>query len=617
MTDRIPEETIAEIRARASIVEVISSHVTLHRTGRSYVGLCPFHAEDTPSFNVNEERGFFHCFGCGVGGNIFTFLMRIEGLSFPEAVRGVAARFGLSLPTLHRDPREKEREDLYQINTLAVTYFQRSLWETPGEEARRYLASRGLTKEVAERFALGYAPPWDSGLARFLQERKVAMDKAVLLGLVGKRGSGGYYDRFRHRLIFPITDVVGRTIGFGGRLIADSEIKQGQSYQTETEIEGGGGRSLSPVSVSSVPKYLNSPDSPLYKKGSSLYGLFQAKDAIGRKGRVLVVEGYIDALVLVQNGFPETVAVLGTALGAEQLKFIRRFTQEVIVFFDGDAAGERAALRSFSLCVETGLWGTGAFLPQGHDPDSFVRERGSEEVEKLLSQALPLADFYLDRVDPGPGTSVARRMQAAAEVAAVFRKVKDPFAFSHLVRRAAERLEVGEEVLRASPLPEQERKERERRSRTSAFEEAERSLIELMLADPKIVPRMETEDIVPLLQTPLYHELAEEIMVSWKKTGSIEVGNFLDRLPKEVASRVVRRLTQGIEETEEERQRFLADCLVTLHRRQHQTASRRLRQEIDRAEKEGNADWKDHLKRWQELKEQDLLPKAMVKSHTR
>ena len=600
MADRIPEEKIAEVRARASIVEVISGYVTLRHTGRSYVGLCPFHTEDTPSFNVNEERGFFHCFGCGVGGNIFTFLMRIEGLSFPEAMRGVAARFGISFSPSHRDPREKEREDLHRINTLAMTYFQRSLWGTPGQEARRYLLSRGLTKEIVERFALGYAPLWDSGLARFLQEQKVAMDKAVLLGLVGEGRSGGYYDRFRHRLIFPITDVVGRPIGFGGRLIGDREIRQ--RSQTKATPH--------PVSVSSLPKYLNSPDSPLYKKGASLYGLFQAKDEIGRKGRVLVVEGYTDALTLVQHGFLETVAVLGTALGAEQLKLVRRFSQEVIAFFDGDAAGERAALRSFSLCVETGLWGKGAFLPQGQDPDSFIREHGSEEVEKLLSQSLPLADFYLDRVDPGPGASMAKRAQTAAEVATMFRKVKDPFAFSLLVRRAAERLGVGEEVFRTSSLPAQERKERERRSsRTSALEEAERSLIESMLTDPKIVARLETEGIVPLFQTPLYRELAEEIVGSWKKAGGVEVGSFLDRLPKELAGRVVRRLDQGIEETEEERQRFLADCLATLHRRQRQTASHKLRQEIDRAEKQGSADWKDYLRRWQDLKAQDLLPK--------
>ena len=593
MADRIPEDKIAEIRAQASIVEVVSSYVTLRHTGRSYVGLCPFHAEDTPSFNVNEERGFFHCFGCGVGGNVFTFLMRMEGLSFPEAVRGVAGRFGLSLPSWSRDPREKEREDLYRINTLAVTYFQRSLWATLGDEARRYLTSRGLTKDTAERFALGYAPRWDGGLARFLQEQRVAMDKAVLLGLVGERRSGGYYDRFRHRLIFPIIDVVGRTVGFGGRLLPFS----GDQRQT-------------------LPKYLNSSDSLLYKKGASLYGLFQAKDAIGRKGRVLVVEGYIDALALVQNGFPETVAILGTALGIEQLKLMRRFTQEVVAFFDGDTAGERAALRSFSLCLDAGLWGgKGAFLPRNHDPDSFVRQHGNEETEKLLSQALPLADFYLDRVDPGPGASMARRVQVAAEVAPLLHRVKDPYAFSNLVRKAAERLEVGEEVFRASSSPPQERRERERRSKTSALEEAERSLIEFMLADPKIVPGIETEDILTLFQTPLYRELAEEIMVSWKTAGSVEAGNFLDRLPKEVASRVARRLMEGIEGTEEEHQRFLADCLVALRRRQRQTASRMLRQEIDRAEKQGSADWKDHLKRWQQLKTQDLFPKDIVKSH--
>src|SRR5262249_14030748 len=335
MAERIPDAILAEIRARISIAEFISAYVALRKAGRSYVGLCPFHSEHTPSFSVNDEGGFFHCFGCGVGGNVFTFLTRIEGISFPEAVRRLAARAGVSLPQAEQDPRAQERARLHKLNALATAYFQRCLWGNAGQVARQYLAGRGLGKEIAQQFRLGFAPSWNTGLARFLAEQGADLEGAAALGLVGKRADGQYYDKFRHRLMFPITDSMGRIVAFGGRLLPMAQ---------EPSPIAGQARAL--------PKYLNSPESILYKKGSVLYGLFQAKDAVRRSGRVLVVEGYIDLLALAQHGYGETVAVLGTALGAEQLKLLRRFTTEIYIFFDGDEAGLRAADRAFPLCVE-------------------------------------------------------------------------------------------------------------------------------------------------------------------------------------------------------------------------------------------------------------------------
>src|SRR5262245_8583051 len=333
MAERIPDAILAEIRARISIAEFISAYVALRKAGRNYVGLCPFHSEHTPSFSVNDEGGFFHCFGCGVGGNVFTFLTRIENISFPEAVRRLAVKAGVSLPQAERDPQDQERARLYRLNDLAATYFQRCLWGNVGETARQYLEERGINREIAERFRLGFAPPGAEGLVRFLTYQKADIERAASLGLVGKRDNGQYYDKFRYRLMFPITDVVGRIVGFGGRLLP----------MTQSPANNGQQRTF--------PKYLNSPDSMLYKKGTLLYGLAQAKEAIQRRGRAVLVEGYIDLLALAQHGQTEAVAVLGTALGSEQLKLLRRFTTEVYMFFDGDEAGRSEERRVGKGCV--------------------------------------------------------------------------------------------------------------------------------------------------------------------------------------------------------------------------------------------------------------------------
>jgi DNA primase len=573
MAERIPEEILTEIRARVSIVEVLSAYVALRKAGRSHVGLCPFHNESTPSFSVNEEGGFFHCFGCGVGGNVFTFLTRIEGITFPEAVRRLAAKAGVALPQAAKDPQTQERARLYRINELAATYFQRCLWGNVGDLARRYLAERGLSQAVAERFRLGFAPSGGGGLARFLAVQSADLDKAASLGLVGKRENGRYYDKFRHRLMFPITDVVGRIIGFGGRLLPMAQQP-------------------SAASGTALPKYLNSPDSVLYKKGTVLYGLAQAKEAIQHRGRAVLVEGYIDLLALVQHGQTETVAVLGTALGAEQLNLLRRFTSEVYIFFDGDEAGRRAATRAFPLCVEAELRGRGVFLPQGYDPDTFAREFGADKLSTLIDQAEPLEDFYFARHAPPPGASAFQRAQAAREALAVLNAMTDVVARGALLTQIAQRLAVSEEELRrmaASPEPSRAQKQPqpEQRESQSAQVATEAELILLMLTDRNAALRVAAAGVVPAFQQ--WGAMAEEIIAAWQKGGQLDLGAFLDRLPKALADRVTRTYTQQETEGEEqERQRLLLDCIAKIRNAQGKSAREKLLREIREAERQGD-----------------------------
>ncbi len=342
-----------------------------------------------------------------------------------------------------------------------------------------------------------------------------------------------------------------------------------------------------------LPKYLNSPESVLYKKGSVLYGLFQAKDAIRRNGRVLVVEGYIDLLALVQYGYSETVAVLGTALGAEQLKLLRRFTTEIYIFFDGDEAGRRAATRAFPLCVEAELRGRGVFLPQGDDPDTFVREQGSAGLGVLIDQAEPLEDFYFARHVPPPGASAFQRAQAVREAVAVLKPMTDVVARGALLTQIAQRFGVNEEELRSMAASQdvpraQASSAPQRRETQSPQVAAEAELVQLMLIDRHAARRVAEEGIVPTFQH--WQELATEIITTWEQTGKIDLGSFLDRLPKAIADRVTKAYAHEERGTdrEQERERLLSDCIGKIRAAQRKFERERLRGELREAEQKGD-----------------------------
>jgi DNA primase len=426
---RFGDDKIEEVRSRADIVEIVGAHVRLRRAGRNFVGLCPFHNEKTPSFSVNAERGFFHCFGCGVGGSVFNFITRVEGLTFPEAVRSLAKKYGVTLPEHDvAGPAAGEREAMLKASEVAAEFFAHVLWNTTdGAMARDYLKSRGISVETARAFMIGYAPSRPASLAKALEKRGLR-DAGVKVGLVKKDGNVAIgaetYDMFRGRVMFPIRDAQGRAIAFGGRVL-DARL----------------------------PKYINSPESPLYSKARTLYGLFEARQAISSnassgKDRAILVEGYFDVIALWQAGFKEAVAGCGTALTVEQLRVLSRYTKNVIACFDGDGAGRKASMRALEIFLQAGLLGRGIFIPSGFDPDTFVRERGAAAFEELADKSELLVDYFLSEQAGEARGSIAERARAAQRVAEMLKLVGDPFQFDLLARKAADLLSIGEEVLR-------------------------------------------------------------------------------------------------------------------------------------------------------------------------
>jgi DNA primase len=412
------EDKIEELRARADIVEVIGAHVRLRKAGRNWVGLCPFHDEKTPSFSVNAERGFFHCFGCGAGGTVFNFLMKVEGLTFPDSVRSLAAKYGVELPEPSQGgPRPVERDSWYAANAIAAEFYAQVLWKSPeGGTVREYLKSRGITPETSHEFQVGYAPSRPASLVAVL-ERRGLLEAGVRNGLV--KNEGGAHDMFRARVMFPIRDAQGRVIAFGGRVLEDRQ-----------------------------PKYLNSPESPLYSKARALYGLFEARKAIAAHDRVFVVEGYFDVIALSQAGIREAVAGCGTALTVDQLRILGRHTKNVIACFDGDNAGRKASLRALEIFLEAGILGRGVFIPDGFDPDTFVREHGAAAFEDLAARAQLLVDYFLADAVAGARGGVDSRARAGERVAAMLRQVHNAFEFDLLARKAADVLGISESVLR-------------------------------------------------------------------------------------------------------------------------------------------------------------------------
>jgi DNA primase len=570
MPGRISDDAIRTIRERASLIEVVSDVVALRRRGgRSALGLCPFHAEKTPSFNVSEEHGFYHCFGCDEHGDVFSFVMKTQSLSFPDAVRTVAQRFGLPVPEEASAGSGARTEPLVLVSETAAAFFRGALRGPDGARARDYLAQRGIRPDTIERFGLGYAPGGGDALARHLRAQALSLDDAVGAGLVMRRTAGGVLDRFRDRLIFPIADLRGRVVAFGGRVLPGA-----------------------PSTGDPPPKYLNSPESPIFHKGRSLYGLTLARDAIRERGRVAVVEGYLDVISVAQAGIGEVVAPLGTALTVDQLGIVSRFTERVIACFDGDAAGRRAAARSFPTFIDAGLWGRGVFLPAGDDPDTFVRAHDGAAFGALLDTAEPLIEAWLADVVGPDRDAVRRRAEAAREVARLLQRLRsrDPDKFDVLAGRAAQTIGVAEERLRAegvavrapAPAPAAPR----------AVGPAEEELIvELLAAHPEIGDRVRQAGIVADFEHQGSRAAAEQLLAET----SGDRTSLVQSLPRELRDRVARRLLD--ESDEQERDRALADCIARIQDRRLRRVRGRLRDELRAAEARGDLPAADRAKR--------------------
>lgn len=427
-TGFIPEEFVAQIRQQVDLVEVVSRYVSLKRAGKNLSGLCPFHSEKTPSFTVSPAKQVFHCFGCNASGNLFGFLMRIEGQAFPEVVRSLADRLGLALPTQPMTPAQQrdhsEREGLFEIHRAATAYFHDQLLSgATGKPARDYLARRGLSPETIERFRLGYAPAGWSGLHDFLKKtgwKDEIMERAGLVARADSdRGAGRFYDRFRNRAIFPIFDLQERVIGFGGRALDDA-----------------------------TPKYLNSPETPLFSKGRHLFALEKARAALAKENRLVIVEGYFDAVAAHQAGVEAVAATLGTALTAAHLGLVRRLTDAVTLIFDPDPAGIRAALRTVELILPSGLTADVVLLPEGKDPDSFIQEAGAEGFRRRIADSKNLLDFALEQhLKEKEARSISGKLRIARELLPSIQRVSDPLLRGYYVKRLSEGLDFKEEDL--------------------------------------------------------------------------------------------------------------------------------------------------------------------------
>ncbi|MFP4528186.1 MAG: DNA primase [Candidatus Kapaibacterium sp.] len=390
---KIPDEIIEELSQQADIVEIIGDYVDLKRRGANFVGLCPFHNEKTPSFNVSPDKGIYKCFGCGKAGNTLGFLMDYNGMSFPEAIKHLATRIGFPLPesaSTQSSMSQSKRTDALKAIDIAAAYYHSRLGKTDGKPALNYFLNRGFSKELIIKFKLGYAPDsWDSTL-NILLKKAFTIENLLDAGLIIERESGGHYDRFRNRAMFPIRDFMGRIIGFGARRMNEDETQ---------------------------PKYINSPQSLIYDKSKSLYGLFESKTQMRNRKEAIIVEGYADVLSLHQAGFENTVASSGTALTIEQLSVIQRYAKKVYLVYDADEAGIKATKKATELALSKGFETMITTLPAGEDPDSMIQKNGTKAFRSYLNESLSFIDYFVkiyrrngNLATPEGKTAVSREM---------------------------------------------------------------------------------------------------------------------------------------------------------------------------------------------------------------
>ncbi|MDQ2817535.1 MAG: DNA primase, partial [Candidatus Eremiobacteraeota bacterium] len=461
---------VAEIGAKVDLLGYVSQFVTLKKRGREYVGLCPFHSEKTPSFSLNAEKQVWHCYGCDSGGDLIKFVQRYESADFPTAIRMLAARAGIVLnETPGAQRRRSEREAIYEANAAAQAHFAAALIKSAPAQA--YLRERGIEPQTAQTFGIGYAPDsWDS-LTAALERAGVEPAIAVQAGLLAaRRQADGRYDFFRNRLTFPVYNLTGEVMAFGGRALGDEQ-----------------------------PKYLNTPSTPAYTKGKHVYALPLARRAAAADGALIVVEGYLDAIALHQAGFANAVASLGTAFSPEQARELRRVAPNVYLCFDGDAAGRNATARSVDMLVDEGLSVRVVRLPEGKDPDALVRGGGRQRFEELIDASLPWVDFKIEMACDRIASRFVSKSEVAREAMGIIAQVRDPIERDQYVKAMARRLDVSESALRgqrpqavAYRPPAADREIVRRAAPLTQPLSIERELLRIVLSRPALLPAATT-----------------------------------------------------------------------------------------------------------------------------
>ncbi len=502
---RFDDSKIEEIKSRVDIVELASEYLTLKKAGRNYLGLCPFHQEKTPSFTVNREKQIFYCFGCGEGGNVITLLMKIANKSFPEAIKQLAEKAGVILPvrTFGREGHENDslHDEIVSLNLRAAQQFSRNLSSPAGKIARDYLLKRTITDETIKQFRLGYVPDTWRSLADYIEGSGLSLKLAEQAGLVIAGKEGGFYDRFRGRLIFPIENIFGEIVAFGGRILGEGD-----------------------------PKYLNSPESPVYTKGKNLYGLQKAKEAIRQSGFCLIVEGYFDAISLWNAGVRNVVATLGTALTRDHLELLRRYTQDVVALFDPDTAGRKALDRSLELFLGANMRARALILPDGCDPDDYVKKYGKDKIDELIAIAPSISDYYIDNV-LGDSKTFEESRDLVKTAMEFVNKINNEIEKNLFIKRIAEKLGIDQALLKR----EVHRKEVHIKTKSVSPKQEvkinmnplEINLIRLLLEYPQKAMQIEDEKVLDYFMEPELKILGKKIVQAYKLLGYVDINVIL------------------------------------------------------------------------------------------
>lgn len=575
MKGYIPEDKVEEIKSRTDIVDIVSQYVTLKKAGRNLVGLCPFHKEKTPSFTVRQDKQIFHCFGCNEGGDAVSFLMKVAQLTYPEALRQMAARAGVVLPEASENrggsSRSSHREQLYRINELAAAHFAKNLAVPAGKAAREYLAKRDIRPDAVAAFNLGYAPDSWRNLRDYLDKEKISLKMAEELGLLIPRESSGSYDRFRGRLIFPIEDISGRVIAFGGRIMGEG-----------------------------VPKYMNSPESDIYTKGRHLYGLYRTREDIRQKGYAILVEGYFDLIALWNFGIRNAVATLGTALTNEHVDLIRRYTQNMAVIFDSDEAGKKALTRSIGLFLAGNMKAKAVVLPDGFDPDDYVRTHGKDNLENVVRQSGSIVDYYIDHVI-GERRGLEEKREALREAIALIKDIPSASEQGLFVQRVAERLGIDQDVLRKEvrqtttgnhktiPRPPE-------RAKGNVLDAVELLLIRIILECPAKIPMVDDSNVLLYVTNGELKQTAETVLETFKRSGKIDVVEIIKTIEQNaLRERLMQLMVNESPYDETVIDRVTTDAIKKIKQRWYRERRKDLQIELRKAENEGNTSLSDQL----------------------
>jgi len=565
----VDNSKIEEIRNRVDIVDLVSEHLTLKKAGRNFTGLCPFHQEKTPSFTVNREKQIFYCFGCGEGGNVITFLMKIADKTFPEAIKDLAAKTGVVLPPISSGKEGKQKdllkEGIVNINSKAAQQFSRNLFSSAGAAARKYLQDRGIADDVVKQFRLGYVPDTWRSLTEYIEKNGLSLKLAEQAGLIIPGKEGSFYDRFRGRLLFPIENVFGETVAFGGRILDKGE-----------------------------PKYLNSPESPVYIKGKNLYGLNKTKEEIRKKGFALIVEGYFDLISLWNAGIGNVVATLGTALTREHLELLRRYTIEVVALFDPDEAGKKALDRSLELFLSTQMRARALILPEKCDPDEYVRKFGREKMEELIFHAQPLSDYYIENV-LGAGRTFEDKRDMLKNAMEFIAKISDKKEKDIFIKRIAEKTGVNEELLikesYKSAAKGETKTNKTKPVLNTSNDIVELHLIQLMMEYPQKIIQVESENILDYFLQPEIQNLGKKIIDAYKLLGFIDVGVILAANENSaLRERIFQSMVKGMPADDATLGKIFADNVKQIKRKWYKEQHRQIKIKLSKAQENGNED---------------------------